>query len=315
MQKYLNISHGTRYARLKIFAYYVQRIITSRTVRRIAMRATAIHLRLLYGKDKYSERKSASTDALREKGYLLFDKLLSSSQCKEILAYLRDKPVFASRESGQHFVKDNPPENIAIGDYELECVVNCPHVMEIANHPAMLTLAANYLGYTPTITTMGIRWSFPTKNNDADVQAFHRDSEMGSIKLMVYLTDVDADSGPHVYVEGTHLDRMPVRLHRHSDLEVTREHGGGVSITGPAGTAFAIDTKGIHKGTPPISRARLLLGIQYSLLPCLIYDYEPVAYRGEVLYDHYINRLMVNNERIQPVVQEMRPEKIPVLRR
>lgn len=293
MQKYINISSGTHYAKIKLLAYYVQRMTTSRHVRHVASWATIAWLRMLYGKNKHTERRCTLTNTMQQKGYLHLGRMLSSQQCAEMLSYLRDKQVFASRGGGQAFVIERKPDRIAIGDYSLEDVVNCPHVMELANNPSVLALASNYIGYVPTITTMGLRWSFPSDEVDVDVQGFHRDSEMGSIKLLIYLTDVDANSGPHVYVQGTHLDRMPVRLQRHSDREVMSRHGGGVTISGPAGTAFAIDTKGIHKGAPPLSRARLILGIQYSLLPCLVYEYKPVAYYGKAVFDGYINRLMV----------------------
>ncbi len=65
-----------------------------------------------------------------------------------------------------------------------------------------------------------------------------------------YPTDVHEHAGPHHYVAGTHRERMPLRLRlrRHADAEVAREHGGAVVVTGPARTAPMIDTKGIHKG-------------------------------------------------------------------
>jgi len=300
MQKYISFHSDDRFARLKLFGYYAQRLTTSRKVRRLATRLTIGWLRMRYGVSRLAERRFAATEAMRTKGYLSLGSLLSQEQCAEILGYLRDKQLFASRGGGMWFPMSAPPNGIAIGDYALDTVVNCPHIMELANHPMILALASNYIGYIPTITTMGIRCSFPTDKIDEDVQGFHRDSEMGSIKVMIYLTDVDASSGPHVYVQGTHLDRIPIRLRRHSDMEVMCKHGGGVRITGPAGTAFAIDTKGIHKGAPPISCPRLLLGIQYSLLPCLIYQYEPVEYFGNAHFDSYINRLMVKRRLDHP---------------
>lgn len=309
MQKYIDFSSGGRYARLKLFGYYLQRIITSRTIRRFATQATIAWLRMHYGINRLAERRFASTETMRHKGHLSLGKLLSADQCNEIHSYLCDKQLYASRSGGGGpFRLHSVPDGTAIGDYSLYDVVNCPHIIEIANHPIILALAANYIGYIPTITTLGIRWSFPTNKIDEDVQGFHRDSEIGSIKIMIYLTDVDAGSGPHVYVQGTHLDRVPVKLRRHSDMEVMCKHGGGVSITGPAGTAFAIDTKGIHKGAPPLSQPRLLLGIQYSLLPCLIYEYEPVAYQGNAPFDRYINRLMVKTRSTRPSHREQRPE-------
>lgn len=229
------------------------------------------------------------------KGYLQMGQLLSKKQCEDIRAWLRPRKMVAMRGSGSTFSLENVPAGARFGDYPLDTVVNCPHVMELANHPAVLGMAAAYLGYTPRITLASLRWSFPTDTAASDdVQQFHRDSEPGSIKLMVYLTDVDESSGPHTYVGGTHRDRMPLRLQRYSDEEILQRYRPTV-ITGPAGTGFAIDTKGIHKGTPPIRQARLVLAIQYSLLPRLIYENDRVTYWGPVHLDPYINGLIVDH--------------------
>lgn len=48
-----------------------------------------------------------------------------------------------------------------------------------------------------------------------------------------------------------------------------------------------------HQDMIPARRARLMLIVQYSLLPCLIYDYAPVAYPGHDRYDAHVNRLML----------------------
>jgi hypothetical protein len=211
-----------------------------------------------------------------------------------MLAYLRQQNMVAVRGTGASFTLNAVPDGTRMADYPLETVVNCPHVMELANHPDLIAVATRYLGYTPTITLLTMRWSFPSETTDTDVQSFHRDSEPGSIKLLVYLTDVDYDSGPHRYAAGSHRDRMPLRLHNYSDAEVSQRHGGSLAFIGPAGTGVLIDSKGIHKGTPPMSGGRLLLGIQYSLLPCLIYQYRPVNYRGPIRFSRYVNRLMVS---------------------
>jgi hypothetical protein len=294
MQKYTRLGSGSLHARLKLFAYYIQRVCVSRRLRRAATYATIAVLGRLHGQTGRAHRPGAATAAaLCEQGYLRLGKLLSERQCDEMLAWLRPRGLVAARGNGQTFTADQIPAGTLMGDYPLDSVVNCPHVMELANRPDIIALARDYLGYTPTITLMGLRCSFPSTGRDADVQGFHRDSEPGCIKLMVYLTEVDLLSGPHSYVPGTHHDRMPLRLQRYADHDIERDHGGSVTITGPAGTGFVIDTKGIHKGTPPSKGRRLVLVIQYSLLPCLIYDYAPVAYRGGRRFDAYINRLMI----------------------
>jgi hypothetical protein len=294
MQKYTSLGSGSLHARLKLFAYYIQRVCVSRRLRRAASYVTIAGLGLLHGQTGRARRPGApGAAAMREQGYLPLGKLLSARQCDDMLAWLRPQGLVAARGNGQIFTADQAPAGTLMGDYPLDSVVNCPHVMELANHPDIIALARDYLGYTPTITLMGLRCSFPSTGRDADVQGFHRDSEPGCIKLMVYLTDVDLLSGPHSYVPGTHRDRMSLRLRRYADHEIECDHGGSVTITGPAGTGFVIDTQGIHKGTPPARSRRLVLVIQYSLLPCLIYDYAPVAYRGSKRFDPYINRLMI----------------------
>jgi hypothetical protein len=294
MQNYISANDGSRYARSKLLGYYIQRACTNRSLRRLAARAVVTGLTALHGKPMHRRSPDpASVDTLRLQGYARLGKLLSKRQCADMHAYLRHQEMIATRGSGGRFTVDALPPGAAMGNYPLATIVNCPHVMEIANHPDVLAMAARYLGYTPTITLMSLRWSFPSETADADVQHFHRDVEVGSIKLLVYLTDVDEGSGPHSYVAGSHHDRMPLRMQRYADADVDLRHGGGTVITGPAGTAVAIDARGIHKGTPPIHKPRLLLGIQYSLLPCLMYSYSPEAYRGPGRFDPYVNRLML----------------------
>jgi hypothetical protein len=297
MQKYVSVRGGSRHARLKLFGYYVQRACTSRTLRRIATRALIAGLGALHGPARPATRPlpedAPALDDLHTHGYLHLDRLMSDHQCAEALDYLRQQDMVPARRDGRPFRIDAVPPGCRVGDYPLATLVHCPHIMAVANHPDVLRVAAGYLGYTPTISLMGLRWTFPGDGAPEGLLDFHRDSEPASIKLMVYLTDVDLQSGPHSYVPGTHRDRMPVRLRHYSDAEVMRDHGSRVDITGPAGTSFFVDTRGIHKGTLPERTARLMLIVQYSLLPCLVYDYAPVAYPAHSRFDPYVNRLMI----------------------
>ena len=54
-----------------------------------------------------------------------------------------------------------------------------------------------------------------------------------------------------------------------------------------------MDTRGIHKGMAPTGRPRLLLQIQYSLLPVYMYRYEKPRRTAPEQLDRYINRLFV----------------------
>ena len=237
-----------------------------------------------------AQQSNDAVSQFRRLGYVQLTPLLSQEQCLEMRAYLEHCALLDSKGSGQPVSLTDIPEACNVGDYPLDTVVNCPHVMETANHEAIMGLAIDYLGFTPVITGLSLRWTFPSSAAPDIVQRFHRDCELGSIKMMVYLTDVDAEAGPHTFAAGTHRDRMPVRLRSHSDEDV---HAEQVKMLGTAGTSFVIDTRGIHKGGVPLERPRLMLGVQYSLLPCLLFDYEPVSYTGAADLEPYVNRLVI----------------------
>lgn len=291
VQRYITTATASKSDLIRLAVYYCQRFITSPWIRRLANHVVLFGLRRRYGRSAYgSVLRSATAALFRQHGYIKMDHALSEEQCFEMHAYLATCALLDSRGTGDSFMLDAIPMACKIGDYALTNVVNCPHVMELANHPAILGMVVEYLGFTPVITGLSLRWTFPSPAAPDEVQSFHRDCELGSIKLMVYLTDVDADSGPHTFAARTHLDRMPMRLRVHADDEVRGEH---VTMLGVAGTTFVIDTRGLHKGTIPRKHPRLMLGVQYSLLPCLLFDYQPVQYTGTSALIRYVNRLMV----------------------
>ena len=291
VQRYITFASASKTERIRLGFYYCQRIITSLKVRRFSLRILLLFLRRCFPHFTLARpRPSTELKDFQRLGYIKLPPILSEIQCQEVRSYLLTRPLIDTKGSGKTFLLDDIPEDCRIGDYPLSTVVNCPNVMELANHPDILTLAFEYLGFMPVITGMSLRWTFPHSNKPDKVQRFHRDCEMGSIKLMVYLTDVDAESGPHTFATGTHLDRMPVRLHSFPDNQVSGEHK---TILGSVGTTFFIDTRGLHKGSVPIAKPRLMLGVQYSLLPCPLFKYEPVPYTGSLKLQKYVNRLMI----------------------
>ena len=291
VQNYITFASASMIERLRLGFYYCQRLITNLKVRRFSHRILLFFLLRCFPHCTLAGPKPrAELKDFKSRGYIELAPILSDVQCQEIHSYLLTRPILDTKGSGKTFSLDDVPENCTIGDYPLSTVVNCPNVMELANHPDILTLACEYLGFMPVITGMSLRWTFPHSNTPDKVQRFHRDCEMGSIKLMVYLTDVDAECGPHTFATGTHLDRMSVRLHPLSDNQVGGEHK---AILGSAGTTFFIDTRGLHKGSIPTANPRLMLGVQYSLLPCPLFKYEPVPYTGSSKLQKYVNRLMI----------------------
>lgn len=212
-----------------------------------------------------------------------------------ILAYLADKDLVGPR--GQLASLGMLPPDARMAAYPLRTLIESPAIMELVNAASVLRIAAAYLGCKPTLSSLGVRWSFPG-GGAGDTQHFHRDpDDWRFLKLFVYLSDVDAGSGPHIYVPRSHRAAGQVRARPYAQSEIERRYGkdGTHTVLGPQGTAFIADTYGIHAGMVPTRTPRLILQAQYSLLPVLAFRYDPVALPGASGLDPYVNRLLVDS--------------------
>ena len=298
--EYAQLTPGRRFAPLHSLLYYSQRIVTRPALRRMVVRALSGALRArqgsgteLYGN---SAEEAAALADLSDSGYAPLGNLLDNAQCDDIRRYLNDKILFDRDRERAAFTLRQAPAGVRVADYHLRDVIACPHILALANSPPLLGLAARYMDCKPTISALGLRWSFPVEGDCSALQAFHRDSEdWRYLKVLVYLTDVDLDAGPHVYLHGSHLTQAPMRLRFYTDSEISSAYGSEKLLTavGSRGFCFAVDTAGIHKGTAPSRQPRLMLQIQYSLLPSYAYQYSPEIYQGPLILDPYVNRLIV----------------------
>jgi hypothetical protein len=240
-------------------------------------RALAMIINFRYGSAPAAAGANGAIEALYEDGIAQLPSLLSAGELREIEAWLLAHPLVHSNA------------------YTLETVLNCPHVLRLAGDASILAIARAYLGCVPTLASIGIRWSFC--QSQSDVQLFHRDmDDWRSLKLFIYLTDVDAGSGPHAYVLRSHKGKSRLRARPYRLDEVEAEYGRGAvfRVIGPAGTTFVADTYGIHRGDVPAERPRLLLQIQYSVLPNFSLLYRPVSLAdGESPVDRYTGRLLL----------------------
>lgn len=298
--EYARLVPGRGFLPVHSLLYYSQRLLTARRLRNLVVAMVRTGIRLKQGeclqKESLTSEESIHLASLRASGFTPLGPLLNERQLEEIHAFLQAKELTGRQKASGSFTLDTRSPDVRMADYSLNDVVVCPHILELANKPLLLRLAAHYLGCKPTISALGLRWSFPGEASRKDVQAFHRDSEdWRYFKVFVYLTDVDLESGPHVYVRGTHTDRAPIRLRFYGNDEILKQYGVErmATVTGQKGFGFAADTAGIHKGEAPTRSPRLMLQIQYSMLPAYAYRYQARPYRGSLDIDRYINRLFL----------------------
>lgn len=238
--------------------------------------------------------ESAMLATLKAEGLANIAPACSERQVSEIVSFLRMETLVA--RSGARFRPHEAPAGVSTASYPLETVLRCPHVLDLVNRPSMLRLAEEYLGCIPTVSGLRIDWSAPSDASVAYVQQYHRDhDDWRFLKLFVYLTDVDEDGGPHEYVRTSHLGsgRFTRRPYEAAEVEARYGRANISRVTGKSGTSFLADTWGIHKGNVPLSKPRLMLQIQYSLLPVWRYAYHPVALPLRPEYPAYVNRLLI----------------------
>lgn len=241
----------------------------------------------------------SETEALDRNGYVMLPELVTAPQIDTVLNYLADKPVYDRWCAGAGtFSAAAPPPACHTALYRNEDVVDCPHILGWANDPRVLAIVSQVLGAKPTLSNLTIWWSYPGHDTPQEAENFHRDvDDLHFIKLFVYLTEVDADSGPHAFVPGSQRHPRLLKIRRYQDQEVEAVFGreGIRRFTGPRGTSFLENTFGLHKGQLPASRRRALFQAQYSLHPIGIYRYQPALRQGHdgPPLDPYVNRLYV----------------------
>ena len=166
-----------------------------------------------------------------------------------------------------------PRSNPVVGRYDIHepQALQCPEVQDFATDPAMAMIAQQYLGQPVIMDEVAFWWTTTKKAEDANLNAqlFHQDRDrLSFLKFFMYLTDVDTNTGTHVYLKGSHRN-IPWSLRADGRMtdDAVREAGLWDNVTelhGPAGTIMAVDTIGLHKGKTPVNSDRLALENEFS---------------------------------------------------
>lgn len=233
---------------------------------------------------------------MNEHGYYQLGTLLDKQKLEEIQAHLSQHPTHDPYrpEHGLFHPDRNPPRETHVAHYQPETLLTAPHLLDLANDSRILSIVRNQLGCDPLISYMAAWWSLAGQHAPEQAELFHRDvDDWRFIKLFVYLSEVDDECGPHIYVEGSHRKKDLLPIRRYEDEVVAQTFGSNkiIRFTGKAGTGFLENTFGMHRGLPPTKRNRLIFQVVYSLFPLPYGPAHPIAPWDQSLteYDRTIN--------------------------
>lgn len=279
--------------------FYWQRLFLSQVKRdKVADRIGRKRNDIIFGNDTIAEEKGQS---LRTDGFLPLGELLSREQCDELVTYFRSKYVVDFyRPELKEFLPDDPGRHphTSTGQHDELDVIRAPYLIGLANDPSILRVLEGYFHCKPTISKISAWWSFPTGLGAQQAENFHRDvDDWRFVKLFVYLTDVDHETGPHMFVRWSPSEDRLNEIRRFTDQEVFREFESQfiITIKGRAGTGFLENTFGLHRGYPVEKGKRLLFQVIYSLVPLPYGPKYPILQRTMIdqgtKFDSWINRV------------------------
>ena len=297
------------------------------------------------------ECNNSQIEELRTRGIVRLNTALEEKEITEIVSYLTGIPVFGghvgAQSDGVRRYLNGGAKKFPFGSYAQDDIIGCPHLLEIALRPEILSLVVEYLGCTPTIYSIHCWWSFPPNRwrwspwrSPAISQDYHRDvDDFRFLALFIYLTDVRGgdEGGQHQFIVKTHDENLVVQL-LNGDKETAsslflprlRKYGYKqakvyralfadqiTDITGEAGSLFLADTYGLHRGVPPRKSDRLVCWIRYGLRKNLGYrtlKTEPLPFKlienrvDQGVQTKFMLRLLVSDQQQDSSIDRRRRE-------
>jgi hypothetical protein len=128
--------------------------------------------------------------------------------------------------------------------------------------PYILGIIAHYLGMVPKLVEAYVRRNFPAQYRTMN-HYWHRDlnSPFYLLKMFVFLSDCTLETGPHEYINGSHIDYSKLNNQRYfSDEQVDSFYpptcAQRILSAVKAGTIILEDTRGLHRANVPVSGFR-----------------------------------------------------------
>jgi hypothetical protein len=163
------------------------------------------------------------------------------------------------------FWDNRPYDNGIRRIYHVERLVE--ELKEFRYDPFVSRIAAAY--YSAPIFSGVLVYQYIAQFN-ANARYYHIYGFSKQCKAFLYLEDVDEGNGPFTYLRASHHSQW-VRLRKQlfgngersptgfDDRDIKALLKDEVKVSGPAGTLIVADVRGLHRGSPQVSRSRSVL--------------------------------------------------------
>lgn len=225
------------------------------------------------------------SNKIAEDGFYVFEHKLSSNVIEELLDVSRTqvahvRPIEADpktykREEEYQEVYDPDNKKGIRYDYYPDVLFPYNIVQKLLADVSLIALAQEYLGCQPVSEGVDywVHTDFLKESNAMAATKWHFDMDrIKWLKVFFYLSDMDADHGPHCFVRGSHkTGGIPMELlkrgyARIEDWEVEQYYRKEdiLEVIGEKGTIVAVDTRGLHKGKFLLEGDRTLLQMCFA---------------------------------------------------
>lgn len=195
--------------------------------------------------------------------------LVREPDLEKCLSWIQKNEKQAVPRPKKKFLLSYTPKEDGVGVLDL----SNPIIATILDK-SVLEIVCAYLQYIPQLFEVYIEKTIPVGEAEPQFsQNWHRDpEEKKTLKVFLYLSDVDSNSGPFTYLKGSQptngkKDRyarmFPQKL-PHGSYPKNANFAKGVNeadifeATSKAGTIIFCDTAGLHKGGHAKSKSRIM---------------------------------------------------------
>jgi len=212
-------------------------------------------------------------DELTDKGYHVFKERIPNDMCDELMRFSLENQLIPRVANSPHMFYDRANPIATVYDTPNQSAIfGSLAFQRLISDPSLLAVVEAYLGPHFYLQNASMRWSNARKKNvslsDA-AQLYHADIDtINWVKIFVYLTDVNVDTGPFCFISGSHRNKpKPVRRDgrlRDEELSAVYKPSDFIEVVGKRGTTIVADTIGFHKGKPLAQDDRLMMYLTFG---------------------------------------------------